>query len=202
MRKFTTLTSIAAPLDETNIDTDIIFPARFLLIMDKLGLGKYAFHERRNKGIGGSKFVLDTPPYTKSEILVTGARFGIGSSREQAVWALTGLGIRCVIAPSFGDIFYANCLNNGLLPIELSGAEYELMMEAAHEAEPITIDLQRQTLHTSKSRIRFDVPERGKYLLLNGLDATAEILVNESQAIDAFEDQQRADMPWLYLDTA
>lgn len=202
MRKFTTLTSIAAPLDETNIDTDIIFPARFLLIMDKLGLGKYAFNERRNTGIGGSKFVLDTPPYTKSEILITGARFGIGSSREQAVWALTGLGIRCIIAPSFGNIFYANCLNNGLLPIELSGADYEFMMEAAHEVEPITIDLQRQTLHTSKGRIRFDVPERGKYLLLNGLDATAEILVNEPQAIDAFEDQQRADMPWLYLDTA
>ena len=117
MRKFTTLTSIAAPLDEANIDTDIIFPARFLLIMDKLGLGKYAFNERRNTGIKESNFVLDTPPYIGSEILVTGARFGIGSSREQAVWALTDLGIRCIIAPSFGDIFYANCLNNGLLPI-------------------------------------------------------------------------------------
>ena len=201
MRKFTTLTSIAAPLDEANIDTDIIFPARFLLIMDKLGLGKYAFNERRNTGIGGSKFVLDTPPYTESEILVTGARFGIGSSREQAVWALTGLGIRCIIAPSFGDIFYANCLNNGLLPIALSGADYQLALQAAHAAEPITIDLQKQTLLTSTDKVRFDVPKRGKYLLLNGLDTTAEILVNESQAIDAFERQQRADRPWLYLDT-
>ena len=201
MRKFTTLTSIAAPLNETNIDTDIIFPARFLLIMDKLGLGKYAFNERRNTGIKGSNFVLDTPPYLGSEILVTGARFGIGSSREQAVWALTDLGIRCIIAPSFGDIFYANCLNNGLLPIEFNGAEYQLIMQAANEAEPITIDLETQTLTASNNKVRFDVPQRGKHMLLNGLDATAEILVNETQAIDAFERQQRAHMPWLYLDT-
>ena len=149
----------------------------------------------------GSNFVLDTPPYIGSEILVTGARFGIGSSREQAVWALTDLGIRCIIAPSFGDIFYANCLNNGLLPIELNGAEYQLVMQAANEAKPITIDLAAQTLTASNNEVRFDVPQRGKHMLLNGLDATAEILVNETQAIDAFERQQRAHMPWLYLDT-
>ena len=158
MRKFTTLTSIAAPLNETNIDTDIIFPARFLLIMDKLGLGKYAFNERRNTGIKGSNFVLDTPPYLGSEILVTGARFGIGSSREQAVWALTDLGIRCIIAPSFGDIFYANCLNNGLLPIEFNGAEYQLVMQAANEAEPITIDLATQTLTASNICLLYTSP--------------------------------------------
>lgn len=201
MRKFTTITSIAAPLDEANIDTDIIFPARFLLIMDKLGLGKYAFNERRNTGIQGSKFVLDTPPYTGSEILVTGARFGIGSSREQAVWALTDLGIRCIIAPSFGDIFYANCLNNGLLPIELSGAQYELIMNSANEAATITVDLKAQTLTISQSVVKFDVPQRGKYMLLNGLDTTGEILANETEAIEAFERQQCANMPWLYLNT-
>ena len=198
MRKFTTLSGIPAPLDEANIDTDIIFPARFLLLMNKKGLGKHVFNERRKSGIKKSDFVLDTPPYENTEILVSGPRFGIGSSREQAVWALTEYGIRCIIAPSFGDIFFANCLKNGLLPIVLSGDEHMRLMEAAKAALTITIDLPSQSILLEQDKILFDVPPRGKELLLSGLDETAEILANEADAIGAFEHQQRGQMPWLY----
>lgn len=201
MRKFTKLTGIPAPLDEANIDTDIIFPARFLLIMDKLGLGKYVFNERRNSRNGGKKFVLDTPPYDASEILVTGPRFGIGSSREQAVWALTNFGIRCVIAPSFGDIFFGNCVKNGLLPIQLGDKNHDLVMRAAKACVSISIDLPEQNICFEDTEISFDVTARSKKLLLSGLDETAAILANETPAIDAFESQQHARMPWLYLKT-
>ena len=201
MRKFTTLRGIPAPLDEANIDTDIIFPARFLLLMNKKGLGEHVFKERRKTGVKKSNFVLDTPPYKDAEILVSGPRFGIGSSREQAVWALTEFGIRCIIAPSFGDIFFANCLKNGLLPIVLSGEEHRRLMNTAKAANSILIDLKSQTITLDQDIISFNVPRRGKELLLNGLDETAEILANESGAITAFENQQRAHMPWLYPNT-
>ena len=198
MRKFTTLHGIPAPLDEANIDTDIIFPARFLLLMNKKGLGKHVFKERRKSGVNKSNFVLDTPPYDTSEILVTGPRFGIGSSREQAVWALTEFGFRCVIAPSFGDIFFANCLKNGLLPIVLDGPKHQSLMNAAKDAVSISIDLRSQIITLGQNEISFVVPARGKELLLSGLDETAEILANEASAIDAFEQKQRSQMPWLY----
>ena len=198
MRKFTTLQGIPAPLDEANIDTDIIFPARFLLLMNKKGLGKHVFKERRKSGVKKSNFVLDMPPYDTSEILVTGPRFGIGSSREQAVWALTEFGIRCIIARSFGDIFFANCLKNGLLPIVLDGEKHQRLMKAAKDAVSITIDLESQTISLGQDKISFDVPARGKELLLSGLDETAEILANEVTAIDTFENKQRSLMPWLY----
>jgi len=201
MRKFTTLSGIPAPLDEPNIDTDIIFPARFLLLMNKKGLGKHVFNERRKNGIDQTKFVLDTPQYQNSEILVVGPRFGIGSSREQAVWALTDYGIRCIISPSFGDIFFANCLKNGLLPITLTGDKHDRLMQAAKDAASIQIDLPTQTINLDGENISFDVPPRGKNLLLSGLDETAEILTNEAAAITAFEGQQRQKMPWLYLNT-
>ena len=198
MRKFTTLQGVPAPLDEANIDTDIIFPARFLLLIDKKGLGKHVFKERRKSGIKKSNFVLDTPQYDTSEILVTGPRFGIGSSREQAVWALTEFGIRCIIAPSFGDIFFANCLKNGLLPVVLDGQKQQRIMNAAKDAISITIDLKSQIITLDQDEISFDVPARGKELLLSGLDETAEILAKEVTAIDTFEQKQRDQMPWLY----
>ena len=201
MRKFTTLRGIPAPLDEANIDTDIIFPARFLLLMNKKGLGEHVFKERRKSGVKKSNFILDIPPYENAEILITGPRFGIGSSREQAVWALTEFGIRCIIAPSFGDIFFANCLKNGLLPIVLNGEEHKRLMDTAKAANSILVDLKSQTIALDQDLISFDVPRRGKELLLNGLDETAEILANEADAITAFENQQRPHMPWLYPNT-
>lgn len=198
MRKFTTLTGIPAPLDEANVDTDIILPARFLLLMDKTGLGKNLFKDRRKSDLRCPPFVLDTPPYETTKILVTGPRFGIGSSREQAVWALTDFGIRCIIAPSFGDIFYANSLKNGLLPIAIAGEKHKCLMKAAKDAISITIDLPSQLITLGSERIEFNVPPNGKELLLSGLDETAAILTKEASAIELFERRQRVQMPWLY----
>lgn len=200
MRKFTTLNGIPAPLDEANIDTDLILPARFLLLMNKKGLGKHLFKDRRTGNLRAPPFVLDTAPYQTSNILVTGPRFGIGSSREQAVWALTDFGVRCIIAPSFGDIFFANCLKNGLLPITLGGIEHERLMQAAKEKKSIAIDLPAQRIIFGLLQIEFDVPPRGKRLLLSGQDETDAILTHETAAIEAFETYQKAQMPWLYAE--
>ena len=116
MIAFQSLTSVAAPFPESDIDTDVIFPARFLLLLDKTGLGRLLFHERRfGNGQPRPDFVLDRPPYDEARILVAGRNFGSGSSREQAVWALSDFGIRCVVALSFGEIFSANCFKNGVL---------------------------------------------------------------------------------------
>src|SRR5690606_11361624 len=159
MEKFTRLTSVAAPLPESDIDTDVIFPARFLLLPDKKGLGEQLFNERRTNRTGdGPRFVLDTPPYDKARILVTGRAFGTGSSREQAVWALADFGIRCVIAPSFGEIFFANCFKNGVLPIVLAEEPHGEVMAEARAARPLTIDLEAQQVQFEDGRaIGFDI---------------------------------------------
>ena len=203
MQKFTIVAGIAAPLPETNIDTDVIIPARFLLLPDKKGLGKKLFHERRHRP-GEEKvepFVLDTPPYDDSRILVAGKAFGTGSSREQAVWALADFGIRCVIAPSFGEIFFANCFKNGVLPIVLDGAEHAAILAEAAAARPIRIDLEASSIALQDGRkIGFEVDAHRKRSLLLGLDEIDAILKDDGQAIAAFEASQRAAKPWLYLE--
>jgi 3-isopropylmalate/(R)-2-methylmalate dehydratase small subunit len=197
MEKFTTLTSIAAPFLETHIDTDIIFPARFLLLPDKKGLGEHLFHERRH---AGTPFVLDTPPFDSAQILVTGKNFGTGSSREQAVWALADFGIRCVIAPSFGEIFFANCFKNGVLPIVLSEEKHALVAGQAESARPLTIDLEAQEIRLPDGgAIAFDIEPYRKRLLLQGLDEIGAILSDDLPDIQSFEARQRADKPWLHL---
>jgi 3-isopropylmalate/(R)-2-methylmalate dehydratase small subunit len=201
MEKFATLVSVAAPLPETHLDTDVIFPARFLLLPDKKGLGEQLFTERRTNRAGiGERLVLDTPPWNEAQILVAGSAFGTGSSREQAVWALADFGIRCVIAPSFGEIFFANCFKNGLLPIGLDEAEHEAVMREAHATRKLTVDLEAQEIRFADGRrIAFDVdPYRRRNLLL-GLDEIGMILEDDSQDIRSFEARQRAERPWLYL---
>ena len=201
MRKFTTLTSVAAPLPETHIDTDIIFPARFLLLPDKKGLGDKLFNERRqNRSGDGPRFILDTPPFDTAEILVTGRNFGTGSSREQAVWALADFGIRAVVAPSFGEIFFANCFKNGVLPIVLDEGSHERVMARASAAAPLTIDLQAQTVDLGDGApIGFDIEPYRKRSLLLGLDEIGMILADDAVDITAFEARQRASQPWLHL---
>lgn len=198
MLKFTTLQGIPAPLNEANVDTDAILPARFLLLLDKAGFGKHLFSERRRD----TNFVLNTPPYDTAEILVTGPRFGIGSSREHAVWALSDFGFRCIIAPSFGDIFFANCTKNGVLPICLSADEHKKVMDAAISKDGVSIDLAAQTIAVGSHLIPFDVSPYHKEALLQGLDEIGSILTNDVDDIQAFETKQQQAQPWLYLSKA
>jgi 3-isopropylmalate/(R)-2-methylmalate dehydratase small subunit len=201
VEKFTRVTSVAAPLPVANIDTDVIFPARFLLLLDKHGLAAHLFHEWRNGKAGGEPFVLDTPPYDTAKILVTGANFGGGSSREQAVWALADFGIRVVIAPAFGEIFFTNCFKNGLLPIVLGGDAHHRVMTAAEAGNELTVDLEAETLSLSDgSALPFAVDPYRKRALLLGLDEIGGIMQDDSADIAAFEASQRRQYPWLSLD--
>jgi 3-isopropylmalate/(R)-2-methylmalate dehydratase small subunit len=202
MEKFTTLTSVAAPLPEADVDTDIIFPARFLLLLDKAGLGKHLFHERRHAADGSATdFVLNRAPFDQAKILVADANFGSGSSREQAVWSLVDFGIRCVIAPSFGEIFFANCFKNGVLPIVVTGDTHANVMAAARSGQPFTVDLEAQTvLLPNGPSIRFDIDPWRKRALLEGLDEIGTILADDEADIAAFEQRHRGQQPWLFLD--
>lgn len=203
MEPFRLLSGMAAPLPEANIDTDIIFPARFLLLLDKKGLGAHLFNERRKNGAQADRsFILDQPPFERAQILVAGANFGTGSSREQAVWALADFGIRCVIAPSFGEIFFANCFKNGLLPIVLSQVDHdEVMAQAQAAARPISIDLEAQLVRLDAGRreISFEIDAYRKRALLDGLDDIGAVLADDIKDIATFESTQQARRPWLYL---
>ena len=195
MQPFTRLSSRAAPLPHANVDTDIILPARFLLITEKAGLGQYAFFEWREAG----GFILDDPRWRGSQVLVAGDNFGCGSSREHAPWALHDLGIRCIIAPGFGEIFRANMLRNGMLPITLPEAEWRLVLAAAELAEPVTIDLLSSAIMlVDGSDINFTLPENERQALLNGWDEIDSIRARYGEAIAAFELCQRKSAPWLW----
>jgi len=204
MPAFERLTGVAAPLPEADIDTDIIFPARFLLLMDKAGLGRHLFHERRFKpATDRAPFVLNTPPFDHAAILVAGRNFGSGSSREHAVWALLDFGIRCVIAPSFGEIFHANCFKNGLLAIALEEARVDRVMAAAATGSPLTVDLAAGSIALPDSeKIPFGIDRHHRRLLLLGLDEIGGILAEDAEDIARFERSQRLAAPWLYLEPA
>jgi 3-isopropylmalate/(R)-2-methylmalate dehydratase small subunit len=202
MEKFSTLESVAAPLPEADIDTDIIFPARFLLLLDKAGLGKHLFHERRNGRDGKpTDFVLNRAPFDTAKILVADANFGSGSSREQAVWALADFGIRCVIAPSFGEIFYSNCFKNGVLPIVVTGETHANIMSAARSGQPFSVDLEKQTVMLPNGpAIHFDIDPYRKRALMLGLDEIGGIRADDARDIAAFEARHRREQPWMFLD--
>jgi 3-isopropylmalate/(R)-2-methylmalate dehydratase small subunit len=201
MKSFVALNGVAAPLPDADVDTDVIFPARFLLLLDRAGLGRHLFHERRAQAPANEPFVLARPPFDKAEILVAGRNFGCGSSREQAVWALADFGIRCVIAPSFGEIFYGNCFRNGTLPITLPDPEHRDVMLAAASGAPLTVDLEAQEIRLPEGRaIAFQIDPHRRQALLLGLDQIGEILAGDAADIEAFESRQRTAAPWLYLD--
>ena len=200
MQPFTTITSVAAPLPEADVDTDIIFPARFLLLLDREGLGRHLFQERRRKIAGSPDFVLDRPPFDKAAILVAGPNFGSGSSREQAVWALADFGIRVVIAPSFGEIFFSNCFRNGVLPIVLGPDDHERVMIAAASEGLVTVDLERLQIECGNGPpIAFAVDAYRRRSLLLGLDEIGAILADDADDIAAFEASQKRASPWLHL---
>jgi 3-isopropylmalate/(R)-2-methylmalate dehydratase small subunit len=175
MQKFTQITGVAAPLPMVNIDTDAIIPKQFLKTIKRTGLGRFLFNDLRYAPDGKEipSFVLNQQAYRSAKILVAGANFGCGSSREHAPWALADFGIRCVIAPSFADIFYNNCFKNGLLPIALPQKEIDkLLDDAARGANAtITIDLAKQEISgPDGGKITFEIDPFRKHCLLNGLD--------------------------------
>jgi 3-isopropylmalate/(R)-2-methylmalate dehydratase small subunit len=202
MDKFTRIESVAAPLPEADVDTDIIFPARFLLLLDKAGLGRHLFHERRFRPDGTkTEFVLNQPAYAGAQILVADQNFGSGSSREQAVWALADFGIRVVIAQSFGEIFYSNCFKNGVLPIVVTGERHAEIMAAARSGGEIAIDLEAGTIRLPNGpEFGFDIDPYRRRALLLGLDEIGGILADDAADIAAFERRQRQAAPWLQLD--
>jgi 3-isopropylmalate dehydratase small subunit len=201
MESFTRLTGLAAPLPQANIDTDIIFPARFLLITAKKGLGRYAFYEWRY-GPGETEkpdFALNQDRFKGAEILVAGDNFGCGSSREQAPWALRDLGVRCVISTSFGEIFYANCFKNGMLPVVVTPDQLAALMADAEAGLSIEVDLEAQEVRRrNEPPIAFEVEPWRREALLNGWDEIAIVLKQDGPAIADFEHRQRAQKPWLY----
>ena len=201
MESFTRLTAIAAALPAANIDTDMIFPARFLLLTEKTGLGRYAFYEWRyaRGGAENPDFVLNQAPFRASGILVAGDNFGCGSSREHAPWALRDLGLRCVISTSFGEIFQSNCFKNGMLAVVVRPAELAVLQADAASGAAITVDLgEQEILRPSGERIAFRLEPWRREALLNGWDEI-DLIINERSAdIAAFETRQRAAKPWLY----
>ena len=199
MEKFDKLTGIAAPLDIINVDTDMIIPKQFLKTIQRSGLGKNLFDEMRYAPDGQeiADFVLNQAAYREAQILVAGDNFGCGSSREHAPWALLDFGIRCIIAPSFADIFYNNCFKNGILPIVLPQTEVDKLMDDAKRGAnaTISVDLESQTIKgPDGGKISFEVDGFRKQCLMEGLDDIG-LTLQKAQAIDAFEETLDAQ-PW------
>ncbi|HEX5327864.1 MAG TPA: 3-isopropylmalate dehydratase small subunit [Acetobacteraceae bacterium] len=206
MDKFTILTAVAAPLPLANVDTDKVIPARFLKTIKRSGLGVHLFDTLRYDAQGSERpdFVLNQEPYRHAQILIAHENFGCGSSREHAPWALLDFGIRCVIAPAFGDIFYNNCFKNGMLPIRLPRAVCDQLIEDAKLGgnARLIVNLDRQlVVRPNGEEIRFDIDPFRKHLLLNGLDDIGQTL-QHATAIDAYEARHRADRPWAPAITA
>ena len=200
MDKFTALTGVAAPLPIINIDTDMIIPKQYLKTIKRTGLGSALFSEMRYSQDGKElpDFVLNKPAYRKAQILVTGQNFGCGSSREHAPWALLDFGIRCVIAPSFADIFYNNCFKNGILPIVLPQDDIDKLMDDASRGANavVSVDLEKQEIRgPDGGMIKFDVDAFRKQCLLNGWDDIG-LTMRHEKSIDDFEAKRRASQPW------
>ena len=198
MEKFNILKSVPANLPMMNVDTDMIIPKQFLKTIKKSGLGKSLFFEMRydeqEKKV--NNFVLNKEPYNKSSILLAGKNFGCGSSREHAPWALLDFGIKCVISPSFADIFYNNCFKNGMLPIVLDQKQLEELIEYSERKEAIEINLTEQKIKLGNKIISFEVDAFKKKCLLNGLDDIA-LSLEKSEKISSYEKNIQKTKPWM-----
>ena len=207
MEPLITLTALAVPLDRMNVDTDAIIPKQFLKKIERTGFGIHLFHEDRYLDDAGTQpnpnFVLNFPRYQGARILVARDNFGCGSSREHAPWSLSEYGFRCLIAPSFANIFYSNCFKNGILPVILSASEVQTLFEEI-EANPgyqLTVDLRKQIVTTPKSTFfQFDVDPFDKDCLMKGLDEIGWTLKFDDR-IRAFEKVHFQKAPWLLMET-
>lgn len=196
MEKFTKLTSIVAPLDRANVDTDQIIPKQFLKRIERTGFGEYAFFDWRylEDGVPNPDFILNEERYVGANILVGGRNFGSGSSREHAPWALREMGFQSIIAASFADIFRSNCMQNGMLPVILSESEVDTIMARSLRGYgyKVTVDLESQTVTDDQGlNASFDVDPFRKNSLLEGLDDVG-ITMGLSEEIDSFEAKRTA----------
>ncbi len=201
MDKFDKLSGVAAPMPMVNIDTDMIIPKQFLKTIKRSGLGVNLFDEMRYDRQGNEipDFVLNKPQYRDAEILVAGDNFGCGSSREHAPWAIKDFGIKCVIAPSYADIFYSNCFKNGILPIALPQEQVDVLMKDAEKGSNarIEIDLEAQTITTSDGEVfTFEVDSFKKHCLMNGLDDIG-LTMEKAASIETFEASASQSRPWV-----
>ena len=201
MDKFTTVSSVAAPIPLINIDTDMIIPKQFLKTIKRSGLGKNLFDEMRYNQSGDEidEFVLNQEKYKNTNILVAGDNFGCGSSREHAPWALLDFGIKVIISTSFADIFFNNCFKNGILPIILPKKERDLLMDDAHKGSNsvLTINLENQEItRPDGSIIKFEVDKFKKKCLLDGLD-DIELTMKKFEKIKSFENSYFQKFPWI-----
>lgn len=211
MDKFTQLQGLVAPMDRANVDTDMIIPKQFLKSIKRSGFGPNLFDELRYLDEGqpdqdcagrplNPDFVLNQARYQGASVLLARQNFGCGSSREHAPWALLDFGFRCVIAPSYADIFYNNCFKNGILPIVLDDAIVDSLFKEAEATEgyQLTVDLEAKVIRTPAGReIGFDVDDFRRHCLLNGLDDIGLTLENADQ-IKAYEAKRKAQSPWLF----
>ena len=200
MEKFEKICGIAAPLPMMNIDTDMIIPKQFLKTIKRSGLGKNLFHELRYdlKGNIRNDFVLNWEPFNNAIILITGENFGCGSSREHAPWSLLDFGFRCVIAPSFADIFFNNCFKNGILPIIVSEDLHQILLKDAEmeTTSIMKIDLENQKIvRNNGDQLDFEVDEFKKYCLLNGLDDIG-LTLKSADKISSFEKEYSDKFSW------
>jgi len=198
MEKFNILKGIPANLPMVNVDTDMIIPKQFLKTIKRTGLGKSLFFEMRYNEAGKKiqEFVLNKEPYNNSSILLTGKNFGCGSSREHAPWALLDFGIKCVISPSFADIFYNNCFKNGMLPIILNKKKIDELIQCSERRENVEINLAKQEIIFGNKRIKFEIDPFKKKCLLNGLDDIA-LSLEKSEEISSYEKMLKKNKPWI-----
>ncbi|MDX1949306.1 MAG: 3-isopropylmalate dehydratase small subunit [Rickettsiales bacterium] len=200
MQSFTNIKGRIAPLPIINIDTDMIIPKQFLKTIKRTGLGKNLFDEMRftQNGQEIPSFVLNKPAYRNAKVLVAGQNFGCGSSREHAPWAILDFGIRCIIAPSFADIFYNNCFKNGILPVVLSQTQVdEIAKFAEDENNEIEIDLPSQSIKTSGKVYNFEIDSFRKHCLINGLDDIG-LTLEKGNFISDYEAKMTPQTPWLW----
>ena len=211
MRSFTVLDGLVAPMDRANVDTDLIIPKQFLKSIKRSGFGPNLFDELRylDEGQPGQDcstrpvnpdFPLNFERYQGASILLARENFGCGSSREHAPWALEDYGFRCIIAPSYADIFYNNCFKNGVLPIVLDAQAVDGLFQQMYDNEgyQLTVDLARQVVTTpSGEELRFDVDDFRKHCLLNGLDDIG-LTLQSADAIRSYESRLREQSPWLF----
>src|SRR5210317_643044 len=201
MKSFNKLNGIVAPLPQVNIDTDAIIPKQFLKTIERTGLGKHLFHEKRYDQYNNlnSSFILNKAPWNEAKIIVAGDNFGCGSSREHAPWALLDFGISCVISTSFADIFYNNCFKNGILPIILDEEKIKEISEYANRKEQISVDLNDEKIIYGNNEILFKIDSFKKKCLLEGLDDIA-LSLKKSEKIESFEKNLKEIKPWIFND--